>query len=248
MHTLSCMAQWDSYEATWEGNPGLMMVSMEQHKYAPYAELPYILVITQATLDCNEQGYPSEDFVEESELLIRTIDSALSEELYVQDVGRLLYRCSSRDYIYVADSTSTHHWIKQHMPGRFEFQIVHDSEWKLYRDFIYPDDYLLQTMVNGRLLKQIEGEGLRISDKTLLSHYASFPTIDELHDFRRFLIGSNYKIVEITEVEDDPLTHHIRFSRKDKLAVDKLSNTTLRLHRRALSLDGSYDGWEIALD
>jgi len=238
-------AQWDSYEATWEGFPGLMLVQMDLYDHAPYQELPYLVVITQATLDCNDQGYPSEDFVGDSELLLEEVDSALSERQYIEDAGRLIYQCSVRDYLYVQDTLEVVNWLKNNLMGMVTYEFREDHEWKVYKDFIYPDDFLMQTMINGRILKTLEQQNIFIKDKKELAHFASFPTSEDLHDYRRFLIGLNYKIREITESEGAELPHLITFSRKDRLALDKLSNTTLRLHQRAESLDGSYDGWEI---
>jgi len=241
-------SQWDSYEAVWQGQPGLMMVQMDLYDHAPYLELPHLLEITQTTLECDPQGYPGSDFVQASEDRISKIDSVLSNKQYVENAGRLIYQCRVIDYFYVQDSVEVANWLQSHEQDYIDFQFKSDPEWKVYMDFIYPDDYLVQTMINGRILKTLENEGFLIHNKKLLSHYASFSTIADLLDYRRFLIGLNYKIEKIEESDEEGVPSMITFSRKDRLAIDKLSNTTLRLHQRALSLSGSYDGWEIVIE
>jgi len=241
-------SQWDSYEAVWQGQPGLMMVQMDLHDHAPYLELPHLLEISQTSLDCDPQGYPSSIFVQESEDLISNVDSSLSKRQYVENAGRLIYQCKVRDYFYVQDSAEVAQWLSNNAPSYIDYQFKLDPEWKVYMDFIYPDDYLVQTMINGRILKTLENEGFLIQDKTLLSHYATFDSVADLLDYRNFLIGLNYKIEDISESDEEEVPSMITFSRKDRLVIDKLSNTTLRLHQRALSLSGSYDGWEIVIE
>lgn len=241
-------SQWDSYEAKWQGHPGLMMVQMDLYDHAPYLELPHLLEITQSSLECDPQGYPVAHFIDQSEELISEIDSALSTRQYVENAGRLIYQCKVKDYFYIQDPSEVDTWLRTHHQNLIDYRFKSDPEWKVYSDFIYPDDYLKQTMINGRILKTLELEGILIHDKKDLSHFASFPTKEDLHDFRRFLLGLNFKIGDMAEDDTREYAHLISFSRKDRLDVEKLSNTTLRLDQRALSLDGRYEGWEVVIE
>ena len=62
------------------------------------------------------------------------------------------------------------------------------------------------------------------------------------------MLGLNFKIGDMAEDDTREYAHLISFSRKDRLDVEKLSNTTLRLDQRALSLDGRYEGWEVVIE
>ena len=241
-------SQWDSYEAVWQGRPGVMMVQLDLYDHAPYLELPNLLEITQTSLECDPQGYPTAEFIETSEGVISDLDSAFSKYQYVENAGRLIYQCKVRDYFYIEDSREIEDVLKSKNDILIDYQFKSDPQWKVYLDYIYPDAYLRQIMINGRILKTLQEENILIKDKRQLLHFASFKTKVDMHDYRRFLLGLNFKIGDMEEDASKEYGHFISFSRKDRLDVEKLSNTTLRLEQRADSLDGVYEGWEMEIN
>lgn len=240
-------AQWGQYEATWENEPGIMSVNLDVKKIAPVAELAFLLEITQSGEECDENGLLVNVDLSSSEKKAVDVDSILSTAMYVEDVGRLLYRCQSKDYYYIQDSAVAFQVLEALYGLSLDYKIIEDKSWKVYEEFIYPDDFLVQTMINKRIFNQLHEEAYNFEEKALLQHFASFSSEEDRHDYRRFLIQNNYKIGEMTTNAEEAQSYVISFSRKDKLHLERLSNITLRLDQKAISLAGSYDGWGIEL-
>lgn len=241
------IGQWDQYEAVWRGKPGKMLVNMDAISLSPIAELPFLLEVTQRSLQCDEQGYPTQRELIKSDESAIIIDSLLSKKTYVKNVGRLTYQCDIKDYYYLQDTLSVKKTLQPYLSANSKYKIIDDPEWKVYEDFIYPDDYLIQTMDNSKIIKVLRREGIDLESKTMLTHYASFASDVDRNKFRRFLIEQNFKVEEQQHDESNPLPYLITFSRNDNLQLEQLSNITLRIFQRSKSLNGVYDGWEIEL-
>ncbi len=247
MTSLSLSAQWGQYEATWENEPGIMSFNQDIKKLAPIDELPFLLEVAQSGIECDDNGLLIGDDLRLSEERALDIDSILSTAMYVEDVGTLLYQCEVKNYYYIQDSVVAYQILEALYGLSLDYKILRDKDWKVYLELIYPDDFLLQTMINKRAFNQLHDEGFSFKEKVLLEHFASFSSEEDRHEFRRFLIQNNYKILDNTLDSKAALPYVISFSRKDMLHLERLSNITLRLHQKALSIEGSYDGWGVEL-
>lgn len=239
--------QWDEYDAVWRGRPGKMLVNMDVISISPILELPYLLEITQRSLQCDEQGYPSERELVKSNQSAIIIDSLLSKKTYVKNVGRLTYQCDIKEYFYIQDTSMVSMTLQPYLSATSTYKIIEDRDWKVYEDFIYPDEYLIQTMDNSKIIKVLKKEGFDLNSKTKLTHFASFASAEDRNKFRRFLIEQNFKVEDQQHDDTHPLPYLITFTRSDVLQLEQLSNITLRIFQRTKSLDGVYDGWEIEL-
>lgn len=241
-------AQWDEYEAVWKGKPGTMLVNMDLKELAPIAKLKYLLEVSQSVRECDENGYPTRDELNWSDLIALRIDSIISTRSYIENVGRLTYQCEIKEYYYLEDTTGLTNYLSDYFSVSVNFKIVEDEKWKVYKDFIYPDDYLIQTMDNRKIIGVLHREGYDLEKKSKLTHFASFASEEDRNKFRRFLTEQNFKIVEMDTDETAALSYIVSFSRSDKLLLGQLSNITLRVHQRAKSLNGIYEGWEIEIE
>lgn len=240
--------QWDQYEAVWKGKPGLMLVNMDIASIAPIPDMRYLLEVSQSVRECNEDGYPTLEESNWSEIIAARIDSIISIKNYVENVGRHTYQCKIKEYYYLQDTVELTKYLSENLSFSTSFKIVEDEKWKVYKDFIYPDEYLIQTMDNRKIIGILQKEGYDLEKKSSLTHFASFASEEDRNKFRRFLIEQNFKILEMQTDDSAPLAYLVSFSRSDKLHLGQLSNITLRVHQRAISLNGTYDGWEIELE
>lgn len=240
-------AQWNQYNAMWEGEPGVMMVNMNLHDIAPLLELPYLLELKSAVFNCDELGQPEPEALQRIEDQFIILENAIGEQTYLEYAGRFLYQCQVKDYIYINDTTSIPNLLKGSSKYTFNYRLKFDPEWHVYSDFIYPDPFLYQTMSNRSIIEIMREEGYDLSVKYPLKHYASFNIESDRWKYRTFLLEQNFKIVELDFREGNSLPYEIHFSRNDKLVLDNLSNITLRLNQRAEFLNGKYEGWEVEI-
>ncbi len=236
--------QWNQYSAVWEGKPGTMMVNMDLHDLAPSPDLGHLVEISNLIYNCDEQGYPAPAEMQRVETQFEDIHNELTALTYTEYAGRFIYQCVIKDYLYMNDTTGVKNLLDERTGINSEYKIKRDPDWKIYMDFMYPDDYLVQTMVNGKIIKILEKEGFDLSSRIALKHFAGFPSEHARNKYRTFLLEQNFKIIDRSETQDE-FPFQISFSRKDRLYIDQLSNITLRLHKKAEFLEGKYEGWEV---
>ena len=248
LFSLSTMlsAQWDIYEASWDNLPGKMMVHMDWDLQAPLAELPFIFE-TQMIVDRCADGFPVGAEYGQLDTASMFINQLIGDQSYVEHVGKLYYQCMVKDFFYVQDTTGLKAKVAAHDP-LISTKVFKDAEWKVYKDFIYPDPFLEQTMINGKIINQLGVSGIDSEAKLPLTHVASFASSSDLKKYQTFVLEQNFKVVSKETLEEGFLPHRIYFSRKDKPKLEQLSNITLRLTQRAEFLEGSYGGWAIAID
>jgi len=244
---IQAYTQWDSYDATWEGKPGTMNVNMDADAVPYKDKLLYLAEIIIDPEECDSRGYPVNDEYRLIEKELRVLDSMISEVQYGLTVGRFLYQCTLKEYVYLDDTAFTRDVVNQHLTRDYKLRLLTDSEWEIYQKFIYPDPYLIQTMANRQIIDILQNEGYDLMEKQSLTHFASFASDADRNRYRQFLIEQNFKILSQKTVDEEARGYLIRFSRNDRLQLDKLSNITLRLDQRSIALNGKYEGWEIVV-
>lgn len=239
-------AQWDIYEASWDNMPGRMMVHMDWGLQAPLAELPFIFE-TQMIVDRCTDGFPVGDEYGKLDTATMIINQLIGNQSYVEHVGKLYYQCMVKDFFYVQDTSGLKASLADYDP-LIRTKVFKDAEWKVYKDFIYPDPFLEQTMINGKIINQLGATGVDSEVKLPLTHFASFASSSDMKKYQTFVLEQNFEVVSKETLEEGFLPHRIYFSRKDKPKLEQLSNITLRLTQRAEFLEGSYGGWAIAIE
>ena len=246
-------SQWNQYEAIWEEHPGRMQVNMDIHRIAPLPDRPYLLEYSKQLIDCDDNGFPEYQNDAQIEIDVSKLIQQLEQSRLVVHAGRFYYQCIAKDYIYVSDTTGIGEIVGSEFGLRSNSKIVQDPDWNIYFDFIYPDAYLKQTMNNRLVIDALLLEEFDFSKKHLLTHFAAFSDQYDRRKYRTFLLELNFKIleesesIEVGDEGNDP-SFMIKFTRKDKVNLERLSNITLRLDTRAHSLSGAYLGWQIELD
>ena len=239
-------AQWDYYEATWEGKPGSVVINMDWRNYAPIADLPYLLELVINVDDCSTAGFVED---QESKLIERfstQVDSLLSISNYLESVGTMTHDCTIRDFYYINDTIGVSQALKKiDFINTYQVRLIRDSEWRGYLHFLYPDAYLQQTMVNAKTVKELILAGDDVNKKRRILHFAGFVSSVDREKFRIFILEQGFRIDEETYDLKSLAPYQFSFSRKDKPAVDWISEITLKLADKASSLNGAYDGWQV---
>lgn len=230
-----------------------MIVHMDFNEDRNIGELHYLLEVTQNSIACDPMGFPNHEEMTGFESTMNTIDTNIRQDLAGMNVGRFIYQCQVKDYFYLEDTVGVASILnslqKNHLTvNHFRYKLKEDKDHKVYSELIYPDDYLLQTMVNGKIIQMLEREKFDFNNKASLKHTASFASDEDRTKYRRFIQEQNFRVLELDKAEANPLPYIIQFSRNDKLQLEALSNITLRLHQKATFLNGSYEGWEIELE
>lgn len=240
----STHAQWDYYEAMWEGKPGSVLINMDWKQYAPVDDLPYLLETIDTIQSCSNGKMNDVTDLDRIEKRGEQVDSIVSLVTYLQNVGTMTHNCVVRNYYYINDSTGVTKALDNISLSTSAFRILSDPLWKGYLDFLYPDAYLMQTMVNAKTIKQLISAGDDPSKSRWINHFAGFTSEPDRNRYRIFLIEQGFRIEEESYDLEALYPYEMTFSRKDQVAVSWISDITLRLNRKASELNGVYNGWE----
>ena len=240
--SISAKAQWLEYSAKWEDRPGKMQAFMDVDRVTYKDRLHFIVELSYEVAPCDDQGYPDgEDYLAAQDEVINSDVEKLLRTKAGLSVGRFYYQCKAKEYIYMSDTAQ----VTKDFEG---VKIIYDPEWKVYHSFIKPDEYLEQTAINAPVIELLEQEGYDLSSKSTLIHSSRFASEADRRVFETFIKELNFRVVSTEDDRKEALPYRLIYSRDDTLINDQLSNITLRLHQRTVSLGGAYQGWEIEVD
>ncbi len=246
---LNLEAQWDVYQATWEGQPGEVLINMDWKRFAPLKNLPYLLVIETANDSCDHNGFAPQVEIEQKIALFDAIDSLISLYTYIESVGMFSHGCKIRSYSYMKDTVGLNSIISKYgLEQGYEYELIKDADWHGYLEFLFPDAFLIQTMINQKVIGQLQEAGEDIKVKRLLRHTAAFSSKENRRDFKRVVRERGFKTVDERHMPEDVLPYELIFERKDHLKTLWISEITLELSQAADKYFGFYSGWEVELD
>ena len=247
--TGSCLcAQWDTYQAVWEGKPGSVLLNMDLRRFAPIEGLSFLLVVDTEVDSCNYNGFGTKESDYDITIQNKSIDSLLSLYTYIESVGTFSHDCKVREYYYLKDTLGISERLRIHsLDWKYEYEVIEDKEWLGYLDFLYPDDFLIQTMINSRVVHQLTEQGKDLSKKRKITHYSGFSSEKNRKEFRSFIEGLGFYIKEAVYDTKEVLPYYLTFRRRDSLEILHISEITLGLAQKAQEYYGSYDGWEIEI-
>ena len=141
--------------------------------------------------------------------------------------------------------------------------VTEDPEWSFYFDFLFPDVYNLQVMLNRRRLLTLEDHGDEGTRPRLVEHRARFGSRDEAEETRRRLEALGFEVDEpelepeggqapyaaasgeaLSDAPDEPLGDWLLcFARRDSLASGRIDAVCIEILDALLPSMGHYEGW-----
>jgi hypothetical protein len=130
-----------------------------------------------------------------------------------------------------------------------KLQATHDPEWSFYFDFLFPDVYNLQVMLNRRRLLTLADHGDDGVAERLVDHLAFFDGRDAAvaaaTQLREHGFETDAPETEAPDDAEEPLRFVLRFRRVDHLAEGRIDDVCIEVLDLLLAHDGDYDGWGV---
>lgn len=247
--SVALSAQWDQYFAQWEGKPGSMIVNMDYIDLLPQEDLPFLVSIGLAYDNCSNEGFPDTITYGQLTELSDKLEEYMNIQLTGSLVGTFTYDCRRMDYYYVKDTIGVRAFAESFFENNgIDFHplisMAEDREWRYYQDVIYPDDYLLEYMMNAKVIDALIDQGINIQTPSLIQHWAYFKSEGARDRYRLIVLERGFKEEnkDVDPLEEYPYT--LQFSRRDKVEPDYITELTYNLQKEAKAIDGYYDGWE----
>ncbi len=224
---------------------------MQWYDLAPVKDLPYAMITSiPYPAACRQDGFPETSFHLILDEYSEEIVAAVREVPGTEIVGHFLHNCEKRDYFYGSDTSQMKMAIaefnsKQDIFRKPGVQVIRDPEWKIYLNFLYPDNYIRESMVNKRVIDELANSGTNLKKAMKITHLSRFDNEKRREQFRIFLIEQGFRIESVHRKSDD---FFITFSRKDTPNLKTMNEITVRLTFESESRGGEYKGWSVEIN
>jgi uncharacterized protein (TIGR01619 family) len=247
--------EWDFYFSNVDDKPGSFYLDMGLIQIAPVDRMPHFFYVSLKMNDPREQDGLSSD--REYETLIQIEDflvESLKDNHDIIYVGRLTSNGTRDFYFYTSDTlliekTITESFV-QFPKYEYDFEIKDDKEWRLYFDFIYPNPRQLQSILNRRVIDNLEKSGDKLIQPREVYHWIYFKSAEDREKYIEKVKQEDFKVEDIDTItgHDSEFKYKLKISRVDNVGYGDVDNYILYLWELANELGGDYDGWETSIE
>ena len=199
--------------------------------------------------NANDNGFPTK---EEGEYLYDIEDAVVEIIEQHGDMLAGVVKCDERAHIfaYVKNELGYYDEISEMMSENFPdyaytLAVFEDKDWVMYFHALYPDRYEYQSIMNKRLIKNIESNGDSMVPR-VLEHCLCFTTEENGEAFLAKVIEEGFtklssENLSNNEAIDKEHPYELVIGRED--AFENIDDIVFRLIDLAEEFDGEYDGW-----
>ena len=239
---------WNVYLAQYEEGIGSVTLDMDLIHNSPQANKPYIVITGVTYKDCRADGFPNDNELEQLYQIADAAEEAIAAKTKHTLAGTFTQQCQRLSYLYVHDTTGIRQALKALYSDKYNgyeyyLNIKEDREWKAYREFLYPNEFILEDMANRDVLFNLMKQGDDLSKARQVDHWLYFPTDKSRKGFISYAKKLGFKIEE-TGKSEGQLSFKLRISRSDKIDHMSINTLTIGLKKEARKHQGEYDGWE----
>ena len=226
-----------------------MIVNMDFIDDLPIVDLPFLVSIGLDFEQCTLDGFPDSLIYGPLTDLSDKLEEYMNIQLTGNLVGTFTHDCRRVDYYYLKDTIGVKTFVGNFFEqngGDFQpmISMTYDADWTYYQDVIYPDEYLLEYMMNMKVIVRLVDQGINITSPSRIQHWAYFKSEGARDRYRIVVLERGFNEEGKEYYAEDEFPYSFQFSRKDKLEPDYISELTFNLQKEAKALDGFYDGWE----
>ena len=199
--------------------------------------------------NADENGFPTR---EEGEYVYPVEDAVVEIIEQHGDMLAGVVKCDERAHIfaYVKNELGYYDEISEMMSENFPnyaytFAVFEDKDWELYFNGLYPDRYEHQSIMNMRLIENIESHGDSMVPR-VLEHCLCFTTEENGEAFLAKVMEDSFIKLSLEDLSnnediDKKYPYELVIGRED--AFENIDETVWYLMDLAEEFDGEYDGW-----
>jgi len=254
---------FDVYESRIEDRRIIFVLDMTAAEYAPLESHPVRLQVRVAMRSPREDGLRSPDESDALHALEDTIVSRLEGGADAIYVGRFVtggyttfvFYAPQDEQLFDEREDKPLSIIGDVSPYRAHWASREDPDWEFYAEFLYPDAYSCQTMMNRRLLEVFVEKGDRLEALREIDHFAFFPTEMQARAAATGLRAAGFRTdaperanpdEDSGSVNEDEERWALQFHRNDHLADGRPNEFCHEILEIILPQEGEYDGWGAA--
>lgn len=240
---------WNTYIAQYEEYPGSISLRMDLIDNSPIEEYKYVLVTGIKYNSNRKDGFPEQSTFD---LLHEVNDSILEEISKTSDyifTGSFTYKFFRYDYIYIKNIQNLEKLLKEFYENHYSDQeyyinIAEDPQWEYYREFLYPNEQMLNYMSDRDVVYKLIEAGDKLKKERRVDHWLYFKTEEDRENFIKELHVNNFTVELAGKSDYKDFPFSLIIWREDKVDLNSINVVTSLLNELAQNHHGNYDGWE----
>ena len=239
--------EWGSFSILIDDRMASIRLNLALNSIAPYPSYTYALRLRIAILNVDpETGFPDYDEFSNLNLIEDRLSEAMKRIAAIY-VGVVITDGHIEFYYYLKDRERHMPIIAQVMEQFSKYQYssatLVDPEWKQYFDFLYPNEYEYQSILNQRIWYRLDKEGDDHSQLREITHKFSFETYDDRVSFMGDASDLDYDISSSGKEEGDPRPYKLEISRLATTELHSINQKVWELIEISKKYNGKYSGW-----
>ena len=239
--------EWASYFCRVNSHPATIRLNLALTQIAPIVDYKYRIWFSVKLLNPDENGFTTkEEFFE----ICRIEDDLLKT---FEQKGDIFAGAAKSDgtfdmYIYSKKADGYEDTVRsvmaRHADYKYATDCKEDAEWSDYFDFLYPAEYEYQTILNQRVLMNLEQHGDHPEMEREVDHWIYFGTEKDRDHFIEKAQAAGYKVLSKKNLENgEENPYQLNISRQDNTLPGNVNEYVWELVSLAKEHNGSYDGW-----
>ena len=229
--------------------PAVIRVNLALRDFEYTANYPNRLHLQILYKNADDNGFPTR---EEGEYVYRVEDAVVEIIEQHGDVLAGVVKCDERVRIFAYTKNELGYYdeisavMSKNFPGyAYTLAIVDDPDWELYFQALYPDRYEYQSIMNMRLIENIESYGDSMVPR-VLEHCLLFKTEEHGEAFLAKVMEDSFiKLSSEDRINNEDIDKEYPYvlviGRED--AFENIDETVWYLMDLVEEFDGEYSGW-----
>ncbi|MCG8839039.1 DUF695 domain-containing protein [Tenacibaculum dicentrarchi] len=242
--TLEVKNDWASYFCRVENKPASIRLNLALNEIAPIEKYNNRVWFSIKLLNPDENGLTTkEEFP-----AICKIEDDISEAL--ERIGMILVGALKTNgtfdlYFYSKSIGEFEEIVNTVMKSYSNYNYATDSktdnEWNDYFDFLYPGEYEYQTILNKRVLINLEKQGDNAESEREVDHWLYFEKEGDRNNYILKIEKIGYKVLSENIMDEGKYSYQLNISKVNN--TNTINDIVWELITLSKEDNGIYDGW-----
>lgn len=245
-HQISEIPQeWDFFFTRIDDKPASIRLNLALRKVAPLENFPFRFSFFVKMENPDENGFSSQ----EEYPILCDIEDAIQEKgkaLGVISVGVIKGNGELELCFFAPKVEGLEDAFRGVLGEKFpeylsKIEFIEDPDWHFYFNFLYPNPYAYQQMMNRRVVYQLQEQGDDLQTPREIDHWLYFAAENDCDNFIKQVENQGYKILSKEKIDNENTPYQLNISRSD--SPEEIDETVWQLLDILGETQAYYDGW-----
>ncbi len=245
MQNTSIPEDWEHYMSEFDGMPGSITVNLALKDKNIQERYPIQVSFNLPISPCRPDGLSDGDALDKAAIEEDRILSDLQMPgRKMVSVGTFTYNCERRLYYYFENANQLEEQLQALLSAypaeTTDLTVLEDKQWDAYSDFLYPNDYHYQQIMNNRVMAQLLDAGDNPDLPRILEHFLYFKTEADRTSAADEAVANHYRLFAQEFIDQEyPYSLGVAF----QAPLHDVHSQSYYLMDLARKYNGDYDGW-----